>query len=62
MISHIPGIRIGHVFLNRRALHDAGVHRGLRQGVASDGSSIVMPGRYIDDEDSGDVIYCHCTK
>ncbi len=56
MIGHIEGVRVGQIFTDRRALHDANVHRGLRQGIASDGSSIVLAGGYIDDEDEGEII------
>ena len=56
MIGHIEGVRVGQTFANRRALHDANVHRGLMQGIAPDGSSIVLSGGYIDDEDEGEII------
>jgi len=56
MIGHIPGVKIGSKFVNRRALHDAGVHRGLMQGIGAKGESIVLSGGYVDDVDKGDVI------
>ena len=56
MIGHISGVKIGQTFPDRRALHDANVHRGLMQGIAPDGSSIVLAGGYVDDEDEGEII------
>ena len=56
MIGHIQGVRVGQIFPNRRALHDANVHRGLRQGIAHDGSSIVLASGYIDDQDKGESV------
>ena len=35
---------------------DKGLHRGLMRGIAPHGSSIVLSGGYVDDEDLGDVI------
>jgi putative restriction endonuclease len=32
------------------------VHRGLIQGIATAGSTIVLAGGYVDDEDFGDTI------
>lgn len=52
----VPSIKVGQVFDSRRALHDANVHRGLMDGIAPQGASIVLSGGYIDDEDAGDVI------
>jgi len=58
MIGSISGINVGQTFLDRRALHDANVHRGLVQGIAPHGNSIVLSGGYVDDEDEGDrIIY-----
>jgi len=56
MIGHISGVKVGQTFPNRRALHDANIHRGLMNGIAPQGASIVLSGGYIDDEDEGDVI------
>lgn len=56
MIGHIPNIKIGTIFPNRKALHDAEIHRGLQRGIAPEGASIVLSGGYVDDEDMGDVI------
>ncbi|MFC1953905.1 YDG/SRA domain-containing protein [Chloroflexota bacterium] len=53
----VPNIRVGQIFTNRRAaLHDADIHRGLMNGIAPQGASIVLSEGYIDDEDAGDVI------
>ncbi|WP_157248681.1 caspase, EACC1-associated type [Nonomuraea typhae] len=57
----IEGIRVGAIFNNRRALHDAGVHRPLQAGICGTAErggaeSIVVSGGYKDDEDHGDVI------
>jgi putative restriction endonuclease len=57
MIGEIEGIKPGHIFSDRRALHDAGVHRGLMIGIgAGEGTSIVLSGGYRDDRDDGDTI------
>lgn len=56
MIGHIIGVKVGQTFPDRRALHDANVHRGLMRGIAPQGASIVLSGGYIDDEDNGDLI------
>ena len=32
MIGHILGVKVGQTFPDRRALHDANVHRGLMAG------------------------------
>ncbi len=56
MIGHIEGTNIGQIFENRRALHDADIHRGLQQGISSRGESIVLSGGYVDDLDEGDTI------
>lgn len=59
-IGEIPGVTIGQNFVNRRALHDAGIHRPLQHGIcgtkATGAESIVLSGGYPDDEDYGDVI------
>ena len=41
---------------SRRSLHDAGIHRGLQQGIGASGESIVLAGGYVDDIDDGDTI------
>ena len=53
MIGHIPEVQVGQVFSDRRELHDAGVHRGLQQGIGAQGTSIVLSGGYVDDLDEG---------
>ncbi|MEV4835239.1 YDG/SRA domain-containing protein [Nonomuraea sp. NPDC049486] len=57
----IDGIHSGTLFHNRRALHEAGVHRPLQAGICGTAErggaeSIVVSGGYKDDEDYGDVI------
>lgn len=54
--GHPLGIRVGEYFTDRKALHAAGLHRGLMRGIAPGGTSIVLSGGYEDDEDLGDVI------
>lgn len=56
MIGEIEGVAEGQLFDNRQALHDAGVHRGVQQGIGGGGESIVLSGGYVDDRDDGDVI------
>lgn len=56
MIGNIKGIVVGQMFSNRRELHDAGVHRGLQQGIGAGGESIVLSGGYVDDIDEDDLI------
>lgn len=56
MYGEIPGIEEGAAFADRRALHDADVHRGLVQGIAPGAAAIVLNEGYIDDEDFGDEI------
>ncbi|MER5894819.1 YDG/SRA domain-containing protein [Streptomyces sp. NPDC001876] len=60
MIGELPGIAVGQAFPNRRALHDAGVHRPLQAGICgtrqTGAESIVVSGGYADDEDYGVVI------
>jgi putative restriction endonuclease len=56
VLGDITAIRPGTFFRSRRELHDQKLHRGLQQGIASHGSSIVLSGGYVDDEDLGDVI------
>jgi putative restriction endonuclease len=54
-LGEVPGVAPGATFTNRRELHDQNVHRGLVQGIAVEGSCIVLNGGYVDDEDLGDV-------
>ena len=56
MIGEIPGVQIGQMFESRRNLHDAGVHRGLQQGIGAAGESIVLAGGYVDDIDENAII------
>jgi putative restriction endonuclease len=56
MIGDIEGVQPGQMFADRKALHDAGVHRGLQQGIGAKGESIVLSGGFIDDRDYGDTI------
>ena len=54
------GVRVGRLFVNRRELHEAFVHRPTQAGIsgtkAEGADSIVVSGGYIDDEDHGDYI------
>ncbi|PJN36178.1 hypothetical protein CG747_35165 [Streptomyces sp. CB02959] len=56
----VPGIAVGQVYIDRRALAAARIHRPLQAGIcgtAEQGAeSIVVSGGYEDDEDYGDVI------
>ena len=54
ILGPVPGVEVGQHFSGRRELHDADVHRGLMKGIAPAGSSIVLSGGYVDDEDYGD--------
>jgi putative restriction endonuclease len=56
ILGDIPGISPGTLFRSRKELHDKKLHRGLMQGIAPHGSSIVLSGGYVDDQDLGDVI------
>jgi putative restriction endonuclease len=56
MIGKIKGIKVGKIFESRRELHDAGVHKGLQQGIGAAGESIILSGGYIDDIDDDDTI------
>jgi putative restriction endonuclease len=51
-------IDVGAEFSSRSELYDAGVHKALLAGIvgqqASGAESIVLSGRYEDDEDYGD--------
>jgi putative restriction endonuclease len=54
------GVHVGQLFVDRRELHDAHVHRPLQAGIsgtkAEGADSIVVSGGYINDEDFGDYI------
>jgi putative restriction endonuclease len=56
ILGDVPGISPAAFFRDRRELHDRKLHRGLMRGIAPHGSSIVLSGGYVDDEDLGDVI------
>lgn len=60
IFGQIPGIVEGDVFDNRMDLHQHKVHRPLQAGISGSGNegadSIVLSGKYEDDEDFGDVI------
>jgi putative restriction endonuclease len=56
ILGDVPGISPGTFFRDRRELHDRKLHRGLMRGIAPHGSSIVLSGGYVDDEDLGDAI------
>ena len=56
IIGTVPDVEVGSHFPNRQALHDADMHRGLMRGIAPAGSSIVLSGGFVDDEDDGDEI------
>ena len=54
------GVKVGQLFIDRRELHDAFVHRPTQAGISgnkSDGAdSVVVSGGYADDDDHGDYI------
>lgn len=58
--GHVPGVEVGAVFEDRRALAEAGVHRPHVAGIcgrADEGAeSVVLNGGYVDDEDFGHVV------
>jgi SAD/SRA domain len=51
ILGDVQGISPGTLFRDRRELHDRKLHRGLMRGIAPHGSSIVLSGGYVDDED-----------
>ncbi|MFD8786651.1 YDG/SRA domain-containing protein [Kitasatospora sp. NPDC059599] len=55
-----PGVAVGRLFTNRRALAEARVHRPLQAGICGTGKrgaeSIVVSGGYEDDQDNGGTI------
>ena len=60
IFGHIPGVPIGTVFPDRRALSHSGVHRPLQAGISGNrihgADSIVVSGGYRDDRDYGKLI------
>ena len=60
VFGNITGVKMGQIFENRRALHDAGVHKPLQNGIhgrSKEGAcSIVLSGGFEDDQDYQDVI------
>jgi putative restriction endonuclease len=56
IFGEVPGVKSGETFPDRQAMHDANVHRGIVQGIAAEGSAIVLNEGYVDDEDNGDII------
>lgn len=60
IFGQLPGILEGDIFTNRVDLHQNRVHRPLQAGISGSGAegadSIVLSGKYEDDEDHGDVI------
>jgi hypothetical protein len=42
-VGEVPDIAIGSTFVDRRALHDRGVHRGLMQGIATADREVPHP-------------------
>ena len=58
MFGDIPNVNAGDTFVSRQDLHNAGIHKGLMRGIAPNGTSIVLSGGYVDDEDLGsEIIY-----
>lgn len=60
VFGEIPGISVGTLFADRKALSRAGVHRPTQAGISGaedeGADSIVLSGGYEDDKDDGDVI------
>ena len=60
IFGHIPGVVVGTVFPDRRALSQSGVHRPTQAGISGNrtegADSIVVSGGYRDDKDYGDLI------
>jgi hypothetical protein len=42
-VGEVPSVAIGSTFVDRRALHDRGVRRGLMQGIATAGRDVPDP-------------------
>jgi len=55
-LGEVPGIPEGKFFRSRKEMHDLGLHGGHMQGIAPHGSSVVLSGGFVDDEDNGDII------
>ncbi|MEO7147807.1 MAG: YDG/SRA domain-containing protein [Terrimesophilobacter sp.] len=55
------GVKVGALFIDRRELHDAYVHRPLQAGISGTrqegADSIVVSGGYTDDVDFGDYLF-----
>jgi putative restriction endonuclease len=62
-LGPVYGVLPGAIFTNRRALHQAGVHRDIRRAICGSGisgqgaESVVLSGGNEDDEDFGDLVY-----
>lgn len=56
ILGSITGQEVGTYYEGRKQMHDLGLHRKLMHGIASHGSSIVLSGGYVDDEDHGNYI------
>jgi putative restriction endonuclease len=56
ILGDVPGILPGKFFRSRQELYDKKLHRTLMSGIVPHGSSIVLSGGYVDDEDLGDMI------
>ena len=60
IFGHIPGVKPGDTFPDRRSLSAAGVHRPTQAGISGSqyvgADSIVLSGGYEDDQDLGNVI------
>jgi len=56
IIGEVTGVNEGDLFEDRKALHNANVHRGMQAGIAAKGTSIVLSGGYEDDIDDWDSI------
>ena len=54
------GVRVGQLFIDRREVHEARVHRPIQAGIsgtmAEGADSICLSGGYVDDQDDGDYI------
>lgn len=61
IFGHIPGVKVGQIFKDRKELSAAGIHKPLMHGIwgrETEGScSIVLSGGYEDDIDELDYIY-----
>ncbi len=60
VFGEVPGIPPGSMFVDRKALHAAGIHCPTQHGISGSqtegADSIVVSGGYEDDEDYGDVV------